>query len=131
MCLQACKRMNQRAADEQMRPRPSKSVSQFVCQNTICNSLGRLAAVSPSSLLPSLNLIEADLAPHPAVPALPRDKAARVNQIHDLAICIGSVILADIPKILVRMYSSSTVPVPIYRICCIKQSQALPLDPAN
>jgi hypothetical protein len=76
MCLLVCKRTNQRAADERMRPRLSKSISQLVRQNTVCNSLGRLAAVSPPSILPSLNSTEADPAPHPA---LPRDRTARVK----------------------------------------------------
>jgi hypothetical protein len=53
------------------------------------------------------------------------------KDLHGFAVCIESVMLADIPKMLVCMHNPSTVPVPIYRFCCIKQFQASPLDPAN
>lgn len=74
--------------------RPSKSTSRLVCQNTICNSLGRSAAVSPPSILPSLNFTEADPAPHQA---LPRDRAARVNLLREgvrtfmTSLCVSKV----------------------------------------
>jgi len=65
---------------------------------------------------------------------LPRDEASRVDLLLEgdsfttsLSLWVKNAMLADIPKTLVCMHDSSKVQVTVYRFCCIKQSQALPL----